>query len=34
MIGAILTGGYGKRMQGLSQDKPKTPAAEEWINCT
>ena len=23
MIGAILTGGYGKRMQGLSQDIPK-----------
>jgi NDP-sugar pyrophosphorylase family protein len=23
MIGAILTGGYGKRMQGLSQDMPK-----------
>jgi len=23
MIGAILTGGYGKRMQGLSQDMPE-----------
>jgi len=23
MIGAILTGGYGKRMQGFSQDIPK-----------